>query len=118
MTTFIIILHLAYVLEGEAGCIGPDAMLATADTVLARVVSPYFPDTIEDVLGAYYGSARPSEGALGIAMLAIFSPWRPGPYLFAYGQGDVRRLGWRPGERIICKQGYCQHFSRTFPEGK
>jgi len=115
MKQWFLIILLAITLQGEAGILGTKGMYQVADTILARLASPDYPNTLENVLEVYYARAEPSEEAIGLAACAILSPWTPGPFFYAYGDGDVSRFGWRQGDEVLCGHGFCLHLAREWP---
>jgi len=115
MSGLVLVLAVATVLQGEAGPLGPDAMTAVADTMIARKVSPDFPNSWPEVLEAYYARADPSPEAIAIAYRAVTTPWTPGRYFFAYSAEDRARRGWRRGDRVIEGHRLQLHLAASWP---
>lgn len=115
MTGMVLVLAVAAVLQGEAGSIGPSGMEAVADTMLARMASPEFHNTWEEVLEAYYAEDEPEADAIAIAYAAVMYSWKPGEYVFAYSDADRRRQGWRAGDVTIPGPVGDLHLSKEWP---
>ncbi|NPV08363.1 MAG: hypothetical protein HPY83_10445 [Anaerolineae bacterium] len=115
MRNMVLVLAVAAVLQGEAGVLGPDGMTAVADTMLARLDSPDFPDTWEGVLRGYYAYEEPGPEAIAIAYAAVMHTWDHDDYVYAYSAADIRSRRWREGDQVIRGRGAELHLARSWP---
>ena len=95
---------LAAVMAGEAGILGDDAMLGVGHGIMNRVVSPYFPDTVMEVLfqpGQWNGWEDPTEHHRSLAKAVLRRDHDPtGGMLYAYSEQDRQRLGFPEGDKV------------------
>lgn len=114
----VLVLAVAAALQGEAGVLGPEGMTAVADTMLARLSSPAFPNTWEGVLEGYYAREEPGSEAIAIAYAAVIHAWVPDGYVYAYSGEDCLKRNWREGDRVIRGSGHELHLARSWPGGR
>lgn len=118
MRNMVLVLAVAAALQGEAGVLGSEGMTAVADTMLARLSSPAFPDTWDGVLEAYYAREEPGPEAIAIAYAAVMHTWDPDEYVYAYSAADRANRNWREGDHVIRGHGTELHLARTWPGGR
>lgn len=118
-------------LMGEASVLGLPGMVAVAATMAWRLASPNFPDTLPEVLDAYYGWQEPNDAAYTVAGLLVRNPSSIGdlayaiglpevaqePFYYAMGGEDVRRNGWDTGLVVLVSEstGYSLHLYQDPP---
>lgn len=115
MTIPSLLLLLAMTLSGEAGPLGPNAEVAVAKTVVARLESASFPDELPAVLEAYYGRGEPTITSLALAHLVLRGELEAGPYYYVFSEQDRRFMGWRSGDETISGHGLMLHLSSEWP---
>ena len=108
---------LAMVLAGEAGVV-PDAQPMIAHTVMNRVASDSFPNTIEAVLlqeGQWNGWAEPTDQSLYWARKVMRRDSDPtGGMLFALSGDDHKRLGCPVGDIVFVNRDHSVHLYREW----
>lgn len=104
--------------EAPASLVGPDAFRGVVCTMVARLESPRFPDTLEGVLAAYYAKPRTLTAQEAEIAAAVFGGDVTCPALyFALGGGDVARLGLRAGDVVMGRGQWTVHFYAESPWG-
>lgn len=109
---------LASVMVGEAGVLGPEAMLFVGHVVMNRVSSPCFPDTVVEVIeqqGQFNGRGIPKGCHLAMARRVLRRSRDPtGGMLYVLSEQDRERLGFPEGDLSIGKGGFQLHFYRRW----
>ena len=115
LVAFALALRIATVLQGEGGIIGRLGMVAVADTLLARREAG---QSWEQVLGAYYGNARPTGAAREIAEQMLAHPWKSQGMQFCFSEQDRVRMGWPEGDVVLRRGRWALHLRREWPGGE
>lgn len=102
--------RIASILEGEAGVLGYRGMHMVADSMLSRRA---LGQGWEEVLSAYYASAKPSTAAMEITETMLSHPWKPSGMIFVYSEDDRIRMGWPRGRDVYGRNGFMVHQSDT-----
>jgi hypothetical protein len=109
-------LTIARVLAGEVGVLGPDAALLVATTMQARVQDGRFGATLTEVLAdGYYADAPATAESQAIAWALVTGHLPAGPWLYAYSDADVRRMGWEAGDIVLRRGELALHLAREAP---
>jgi len=118
----------AEVAAGEApvSLVGVGGYVGMICTMTDRLESPRFPNTLLDVLNAYYAPPRAltaQEEAIAIDVLVYGSECDGGPYFWALSYQDVARRGLRDGDWVTAPYVLASgvemgiHFYKTSPWG-
>lgn len=115
-----LVLAAAVTISGECGPLGKGCEQAVAATMANRLASPLYPDDLDGVLRAYYGSAPVTPEALGWAMLLVARPrsLADGRYYYVYSDADCACMGWAKGDVVIGGAGLRLHLSGKWPGGE
>lgn len=116
-----LVLVVASVLSGECGPVGNGCEHLVATTMANRLADDRWPDNLDGVLEAYYGSAPATPTSLRWAMQLVAHPQSlvvRGGYCYAYSDADRARMGWREGETVIWGGGVRLHLSGEWPGGE
>jgi hypothetical protein len=107
------VLLLAQMMIGEAGVLGPDAMIAVCSVAENRLTSDWFPDTMIDVLEkGFYARGPVTERHLRLARECLDLPDTTGGMLFAISEQDRLKLRCEPGDEIYSRGRYRMHLYR------
>ncbi len=109
------VLLLAQMMTGEAGVLGPDAMIAVCSVAENRLASDGFPDTMIDVIeDGFYARGTAADHHLQLARRCLSLPDTTDGMLFAISEQDRRRLGCDPGDQVYGAGRYRLHLYREW----
>jgi len=118
MNVMAVVLAVAMILSGECGSIGAECEMAVAQTMVARIESDEFPDSLNGVMAAYHGRAAPTVTSIALALLLVTGDLKDGNgFYYTYSETDRYQMRWRKGDMVICDEHlfFCQHFSKQWP---